>query len=186
MGTDHQLTRKSNTMRDRLLSFFHSQDVLLNADEERTKIRIEEVHRLLRTWQYKRQEIVEMIQKRFGVSQYRAERDISDCHYIFGKSYEVDKSFIAAQLIEEIQDSIRTAKNMKKLEMLPKLYDSLSKAIQQLPDNYTPPAKAKKIFVFNIHGNKQYDPKMDPMKAIDILKQQHHRDVEDIDHEPIH
>jgi hypothetical protein len=183
MATERGLSRKGTTMRDRLLQFYHGQDIILNAEEERTKLRLEEVHKLLRSWQYKREEIIQMISSRFpDVSKWRAERDIADCHFIFGKSYQVNPGFIIAQLIEEIQDSIRTAKLQKKFELLPKLYDSLTKAIQQLPEENSSPVKAKKIYVFNIHGNKEYNAKMDTQTAIDILKSEH---IEDIDHEEL-
>jgi hypothetical protein len=182
-------TPKSNSQRDRLLSFYLGHDVVLDSEEEELRIRVEEVHKLLRSWSHKREEIIDMMVARFkGISRYRAERDIAACHFIFGKSYQINPSFVVAQLIEEIQESIRQAKaskNAKERMMLPKFYDNLTKAIQQIPAETQSPNTSKKVVIYNIHGNKEYQPGMTFSDAIARLKQKHAGKVEDIDHEDL-
>lgn len=172
-------------MRERLLQFYTGGEIVLSADEENYKLRLDECYKLVRSWKYKRADIILQLQRKFDkLSKYRAEKDISDCYYIFGRAYTPDKAMIASLLVEDIMDTIQLTKAARKFDLLPKLYDSLTKATQQLPAESVVPVRAKKIIIYNIHGEKAFIPKVDPLEALKAARSQF-PNVTDIESEEV-
>lgn len=172
---------KKNSSRDRLLQFYSGHEIILTHDEELLRQRLDLAHKLLRDWSNTRDEIVSTIQKTFEVSKYRAERDIADANYIFGKTYQTDKSFVIGQVIDEIKSTIKLAKELNKLDVLPKLFDNLIKASQQIPNEHSTGIKAKKIYVFNLHQGRKIDAPMTGDDALAKARKMMMDDAQDIE-----
>ena len=177
--------KPNNSMRERMLSFYMGHDVVLTDDEEKLKKRLNFIREKLVSWDLTREEIIEEVCEVFTVSRYRAERDIADAYYLFGKSYTVDKNFVAAQLVEDIQRTIKLAKTARKFDILPKLYDSLTKAIQQLPADTGGSVKAKTIKLYKILGNATIVAPLTPAEALQKARDLHKKNIIDIPHEDV-
>lgn len=177
---------KSSSLRDRLLAFFSGQEIVLTIEEEKMKKRLNFVREKLWDWSLNSEDIIKEVVEVFSISKYRAERDIADANYIFGKTLVIDPGFVAGQMVEDIKQTIALAKTARKFDMLPKLYDSLAKAVALLPKDTGGSVKAKTIKIYHLHGNAAITPTMPAgdalQKARDMMK---HDFAEDITHEEV-
>jgi hypothetical protein len=176
----------NNSQRDRMLAFYMGQAIVLTKDEEELKIRLNFVRTKLYDWSLSSEDIIAEVVEEFGVSKYRAERDIADANFLFGKSLVIDKTLIAGQIVERIKADIDLIRQAKKFDLLPKLYEALIKANKELPANTDTTAKSKKIILYQIHGNATITPPVAHADALQKARDQYKTDFQDIDHEEVY
>lgn len=122
----------------RILRFMTKSDITLNANEEAILDRWCYCDVLMRSRKKTTDEIVADMVKRWDVSKFTAINDINATQKLFAKSRDVNKKYLLHHHIEQIGLSIQKA-GLKdtNLELMPKLFDSYTKAIQALPDDET-------------------------------------------------
>lgn len=139
---------KSNV--EAIIRFVNKGDIVLNAEQENLFLRLCYTDTLLRSRKYKRDDILENIRKRFGISAYRANQDITDAHKIFGETRKLNKNYLLSHHIDEIGMQIQLAKDAGRYELLPKLNDNYTYALNSIPfeaeERETPPAKIVYVF----------------------------------------
>lgn len=176
---------KTNSQRDRMLAFYSGQDVVLTAEEEKLKTRLNFVREKLWDWSLSTQEIIEEVCDTFTISKYRAERDIADANYIFGKTLVIDKTLVAGQIVEDIKQTIALVKSARKFDLLPKLYAELTRANAMLPNDNGGTVKTKKIVIFSLLGGTGINAPVAPSDALQQARNLYKRDFEDIGHEEV-
>lgn len=178
-------TKTGKSQRDRMLAYFMGQDVVLSYEEESLKVRLNFVKTKLYDWNLSVEDIVKEVVQTFEVSTYRAERDIADANYLFGKSLVISKSLVAGQTVERLKQDIGLIREMGKLDLLPKMYEALIKAIKELPADANNTKTTPKVFLYSVHGNL---PIVAPIPASDVMQQarnQFRNDFEDVEHEEV-
>jgi hypothetical protein len=114
--------------------FLTKADIVLSADQEELLKRLVFVDEKLRSRKHLREEIINLCKTRFGVSEYRAERDISDAQRLWGKTRKTSKQYVINGHIEQIERQIQMAMDARRLDLLPKLNDNLTYALNSLPE----------------------------------------------------
>ena len=178
-------TKPGKSQRDRMLAFYMGQDVVLTPDEESLKVRLNYVKTKLYDWSLSVEAIVEEIVDTFGVSTYRAERDVADANYLFGKSLVISKSLVAGQTVERIKQDIALIRELGKVDLLPKMYEALIKAVKELPADANNSKKTPKIFLYSVHGNVPIAATIPAADALQDARKQFRGDFEDIEHEEV-
>jgi hypothetical protein len=137
--------------------YIHTQDISLNTAQESLLHRLQFADEKIRSRKHTRDEIITALRTRFGVSQYRAERDITEAHSIFGQTRRLNKNYLMAQHLEDVARHIKLAESAKRLDLLPKLNDNYTYALNSLPtDNeLNKHAPAKIIFIIKGDTDKQ-------------------------------
>ncbi len=134
-----------------IIRFMSKADIVLNSEQENLFVRLCYTDTLLRSRKYKRDTVIDMLRKRFGISPYRANQDITDAHKAFGETRKLNKNYLISHHIDEIGMQIQLVKESGRLELLPKLNDNYTYALNSIPVQYEPEdhAPAKVIFVYN-------------------------------------
>ncbi|MDH7463961.1 hypothetical protein QEG73_21850 [Chitinophagaceae bacterium 26-R-25] len=142
---------KPRTNVEVLIRHLSKGDIILNSDQEQLFIRLTLADQWLRSRKYDRDTIITMLRQRFSITSYRANQDITDAHKVFGETRKLNKNFLLSHHIEEIGRQIQIVLNEKRYELLPKLNDSFTYAINSIPreieENQSSPAKI--VYVFN-------------------------------------
>lgn len=142
-------------IREKVIRYLIKGDVLLHADEERMLERWTFTDSLLRSRKYTRSEIISMITKRYSISKFTADRDITSAHSIFGTSRQLNKKYLLAHHIEEIGLVIQQAKTDPTLKpLLPKLFEAYTKAVYALPEDYLSGESTPTMLQFVLNGDK--------------------------------
>lgn len=122
--------------------------VTLTKHQEELKSRWQEADRLMRSGQYTKNEVYNLLCKTFNYSLATAKRDVSDMQYVFCSTYNDSKPYLLALHIDLIKELIQKAQTAGKWDIVTKLIDSYTKAIKEMPDtskNNTTPA----VLLFN-------------------------------------
>jgi hypothetical protein len=114
--------------------FLTKANIVLSAEQEELLKRLVFVDEKLRSRRHNRDEIISLCRARFGVSAYRAERDISEAQRLWGKTRKTSKQYVINGHIEDIQRQIQMAMDAGRLDLLPKLNDNLTYALNSLPE----------------------------------------------------
>lgn len=129
--------------------YIHHQDISLNSEQEQLLHRLQFADEKIRSRKFGRDEIITALRTRFGISKWRAEVDITEAHSVFGQTRRINKNYLMAQHLEDVARHIKLAESAKRLDLLPKLNDNYTYALNSLPsDNeLNKHAPAKIIFV---------------------------------------
>ena len=144
-------TRQPKTDVDAVVRYLVHQDVNLTKSQDALINRLIYVDGLIRSRKKTTDEIIEGVMEKFQVTQYRAQQDVYDCQRVFGETRKLNKAYLLSHHITDIGLQIQRCVEADKLELLPKLYDNYTYAINSLPVNddvkEAPPAQI--TFVFN-------------------------------------
>lgn len=174
-------------IKEKIIQYLTKGDIVLHADEERMLDRWTFVDTQLRLRKYTRAEITSMVVKRFGVSKFTAERDISNAHYIFGNSRQLSKKYLLVHHIEEIELLIQRAKtDPVLLPFLPKLLDTFTKAVCALPEDVANGETTPTMLQFVLNGG-NIETGMTVDQAMELAKRYMKRKAyaEDLDFDAI-
>ncbi len=154
---ERQLKRKEPPKTDveAVIRFLLYGDVKLTPQQQELSERLLFVDEHLRARKLTTEEIVQLVMKRFEVTEYRAQRDINECQKVYGETRKLNKSYLMSHHIIEIGRQIQKLMDTKKDELiakyLPKFNDNLTYALNSLPveteQRESPPAQI--IFVYN-------------------------------------
>lgn len=154
-----------------VIRFLLHQDVKLNASQDGLCNRVLYVDGLIRSRKYSKDQMIDLIVEKFGVNQFRANRDIDAAHKIFGETRKVSKAYLLSHHIEEIGMMIRKCQESGYHDLLPKLFDNYTYALNSLPDTEeakeAPPAQI--TFVFNGAPPVEQQPVEDVIAEADNL-----------------
>lgn len=144
-------SNKTKSNLDTVTRYILKQDVVLTSEQEELMQRIMFVDDKIRSRKFLRDQIINMVVARYSVSPWRAEQDIVDTHKLFGATRKINKNYLIAQHLDEIQSQIQLAKDLRRIDLLPKLNDAFTYALNSIPaeakENDTPITKV--IFVNN-------------------------------------
>lgn len=123
--------------------------VELTEEQEAMRQRWEMADDLIRSNKYTAKQVASMLSNYFGTGVATARRDMDSAKTVFGSARPVNKRYLLAMNVELIQDAIVAVKKLGKPELLPKLFDSFTKAVMALPEDKGT-AKAPTAIIFNI------------------------------------
>lgn len=154
-----------------VIRFLLHQDVKLNTTQDGLCNRVLYVDGLIRSRKYPKEQIVDLVVEKFGVNKIRALRDIDAAHKIFGETRKISKAYLLSHHIEEIAIMIQKCKDEGHVDLLPKLFDNYTYALNSLPEmeetKEAPPAQI--TFVFNGAAPVEQEPIEDVLAEADNL-----------------
>lgn len=168
-------THKPKSYIDAVIRFINHKDIVLTPDQEQFMQRLQFADELIRSRKYVRQQIINQIAARFQVSDWRADQDITDTHRVFGASRKINKAYLLSFHLDDIQEQINLAKQARRIELLPKLNDNYTYALNSLPaeEKESDSAPAKIIFVIKDKADNQRDIDTILAEAENLIKQNH-------------
>ena len=177
---------KPRTNVDAIIRFMTKGDIILNADQESLFVRICWTDTMLRSRKYKRDDILSISQKRFSISPYRANQDITDTHKVFGETRKLNKNYLISHHIDTIGRHIQLAEESSRLDLLAKLNDNLTYAINSIPPEVDQPDQHTAKIVYVYEGA----PKTEKQDILSLLKQaddyiKGKKNADYIDYEPV-
>ncbi len=107
-------------------------DIALTDDQKELMLRIQYADEKKRSRILDREEIIKLLMARFGISKWRAEQDITDAHRLFGTTRKLNKNYLLAQHIENIEKQIATFEKAHQYSLIPKLNDNYTYALNSL------------------------------------------------------
>lgn len=135
----------------KILRFMTDADIVLSAEEEKILDRWIYCDVLLRQRKFKEEDIIDKIKDKFSVSKFTARNDIYKAQALFEGARKVSKTYLLHHHIEDIALHIERIKFDKSLShLLPKLYDSYTKAVLALPDETNKNVLPPPVFMFNV------------------------------------
>lgn len=163
--------KKSNL--DVLIEYYVSEEgsVVLTAKQEELRVRIDQANDLLRDGKFSTREVARLLTKKFGIALSTAFKDIEGCRYVFGKTKKPGKYYNLNAHIEEISETIIWAKRNGREDLLPKLYNARTLALDRLPDDGKEvPAPAAIILNITQTNNTFLPPDFSPEDAQEAAK----------------
>lgn len=174
----------------RIVKFMSNDEsgVLLTAKEEQILARWIYANGLLKERKFREETIINNIAEKFGVSKFTARNDISNARSLFVRLTKDLKKYALIHHIEDIQMQIATWKHDKSLApLLPKLYDSYTKALAALPEEVEAPNVATPVINYTVVNGQTIHVHMngaDALAAADALIEQErneqYTDFEDV------
>jgi hypothetical protein len=150
--------------------------VVLTAKEEQIMARWIYANGLLKERKFREDLIIDKIVEKFSVSKFTARNDISSARSLFVKLTKDLKKYALIHHIEDIQMQIANWKTDKSLApLLPKMYDSLTKALAALPEEAEAPPIATPVVNYVLVKNQTINVTMagsDALAAADALIEQ--------------
>lgn len=110
-------------------------EVALTTYQEELLKRVEAMDEMWSTGRFTQKEIISIHARKFGQSEIQSKRDLSDAEYIFGTSRRPNKRHKVYRHIERIETAIIVMQRAGNTDALPKLFDSLTKALALLPED---------------------------------------------------
>lgn len=157
----------------RILRFMGKSDITLSAQEEVILDRWVYCDVLLRGRIMTHDEVVQKMVDTWSISRFTALNDINQTQRLFERARQVSKKYLLHHHIEQIGLTIqKAAGNSEQMELMPKLFDSYTKAIAALPDDHVADKQPPPMFVFNLPAGQQMDAPLsaeEAMKAADEL-----------------
>lgn len=140
-----------------VVRFVLHKDITLNSEQELLMQRLQFADEQLRSRKFSRQQVINSIVTRFQVSEWRADQDITDAHRVFGQTRKLNKAYLLSFHLDDIQEQIQTAKRAGKLELLPKLNDNYTYALNSMPaeEKESDARPARIVFVIKGESSKQ-------------------------------
>jgi hypothetical protein len=118
---------------DHLISEFGT--VPLNEVQEALLNRLRKVDDLFNSGRYTSKEIAQIHAKHFGQSVSQSRRDMEDSDFVFGSTRKSNKKNSMWRHKARIEDAIVEYTRLGLHDLVPKLYDCLTKAIIAMPDD---------------------------------------------------
>lgn len=147
--------------------------IVLTAKEEGILSRWIYANGLMKERVYTEDEVIAKIEFNFKVSAFTARNDINNARSLFVQTTKALKKYTLHHLIEDISLKIGELQGDPAfIEILPKYYDSLTKAIKALPDEIEIPDVATPVIIYNIVPGQSIPQPLDPeaaLKAADEL-----------------
>jgi len=152
-----------------LEQYMYKPELPLTAEQQELLLRIQYADELIRTGNRGRDEVINAIVTRFGVSKWRADQDVTDAGALFGRTRKLNTSYILAQHIEDIRKQIQIAKTARRWDVLPKLNENVTSAIKALPPQEETIERSPTTIIFVVQ--KSEGPKLTIEQLIAKAKQ---------------
>jgi hypothetical protein len=144
-------TRQPKNDVEAVVQYLVNDNIKLTQSQDFLCTRLIRTDALIRSRKHTTDEIVEKLMSEFNITAYRAEQDMYDCHKVFGATRKLSKAYLVSHHIEEIGMMIKKCQEKDQLELLPKLFDNYTYALNSLPveedAKEAPPAQI--LFVLN-------------------------------------
>jgi hypothetical protein len=118
---------------DAVIRYMLHNDVKLTGSQDALCTRLMFVDSLNRGRKHTTDEIIELLKEKFTITQYRAQQDLYDCQKVFGETRKLNKTYLLSHHIQDIGITIQKCLDAKKFDLLAKLYDNYTYAINSLP-----------------------------------------------------
>lgn len=166
--------------------------VVLTAKEEQIMARWIYANGLLKERKFREEMVLDKIVDKFAVSKFTARNDISSARSLFVKLTKDLKKYALIHHVEDIAMQIAAWKSDKSLApLLPKLYDSYTKALAALPEEAEAPTVATPIVNYVLVQNQNINVVMNGADAlaaaddlIELEKNHEYKDFEELPHGP--
>lgn len=133
-----------------VIQYLVNDNIKLTAQQDALCTRLIHVDALIRSRKHTTAEIVQQMMEKFSISAYRAEQDIYDCHKVFGATRKLSKVYLISHHLEEIAIQIKKCQEANYADLLPKLFDNYTYALNSLPveeeAKEAPPAQITFVF----------------------------------------
>lgn len=143
-------TRQPKNDVEAVVQFLVNDNVKLTTSQEFLCNRLIRTDALIRSRKYTTQEIIEQLMQQFEITAYRAEQDVYDCHKVFGQTRKLSKQYLISHHLEDIGLMIKKCQEANQLDLLPKLFDNYTYAMNSLPveedAKEAPPAQITFVF----------------------------------------
>jgi hypothetical protein len=167
-----------------ILRFYTEGDITLSGQEELILRRWNHAHKLMLQRKYTEEQIKEKIHEIYGVTIHTAGRDIYQAQALFGGSINSNKKYLLHHHAENIMLTIERFKNDKSLvHLLPKMFDSYTKAIVSMPDEINKDKMPTPILNLIVVEGQSVTVSNNFEDAIARMKKR--QEAEDIDHEDL-
>jgi len=144
-------TRQPKNDVEAVIQYLVNDNIKLTASQDALCTRLIHVDALIRSRKHTTDDIVKQMMDRFTITAYRAEQDIYDCQKVFGRTRKLSKAYLVSHHIEEIGMTIKKCQEKDMLDMLPKLFDNYTYALNSLPveEDHKDAPPAQITYVFN-------------------------------------
>jgi hypothetical protein len=133
-----------------VIQYLVNDSVRLTSSQDALCTRLIRVDAMIRSRKHTTEQIIENMMEEFQITRYRAEQDMYDCHKVFGATRKLSKQYLISHHIEEIALTIKKCQEAGQTEMLPKLFDNYTYALNSLPveeeAKEAPPAQITFVF----------------------------------------
>lgn len=151
--------------------------VMLTPNEEKILSRLIYANALLSERKFTTEQVAEKIKEKFGCSIFTARNDINNTYTLFVSITEDYKRYTLWHHVEFLRQKLKAWETDKSLaHLLPKLSDSITKAIAAMPVKPEAPDIPAPIILINVVGGKITAPEMSPdearKEADEIIKQE--------------
>lgn len=166
-----KISAKNGNDVETLISFIIKGDRELTSKQHEFLQRLQFADMLIKERKWTREEVVQMNQEKFNTSKWRADQDITDCHKVFGSTRKINKNYLMAHHLDEIEKHIQLAKEKGRLDLLAKLNDNYTYALNSIPSDAKDFAEtpANIVFVINNETMKQDKSVEDLLAEVDQL-----------------
>jgi hypothetical protein len=133
MTLERKPTLTTRTNLEAVERYILKQDIILTDEQQELLLRIQFADEKKRARVNSREEIINAIVTRFGVSMWRADQDITDSQKLFGATRKINKNYLLAQLLDNIEKQIHVFEKARQYALIPKLNDNYTYALNSLP-----------------------------------------------------
>lgn len=185
--------KEKNDALTRIQKFMSNEEsgVALNVKEEQMLSRWIFCNALLKERKWKEDQIIDKLMAQFSVSKYTARADINRTRSLFVSLVQDLKKYTLHRHIEDIEHTIEKWKLDKSLApFVPKLMDSLTRAVQALPDETLitdVPAPVVNIITGGLHIHNSMTAAQAMKEADDLIdyeKNHEYTEFDDVDDKP--
>lgn len=126
--------------------------VVLTDLQEAMMKRMRKADDLLYSGHHTHKEVADIIAKMFNQSRTQSRTDIENAKFVFGSTRKANKPYLLALHTERIESAIVMAQRAGRHDLVPKLFDSYTKAARALPDDPDESNESTAI-IFNLTQN---------------------------------
>lgn len=167
MNLEKKPTISSITNLEAVERYIFKQDIVLTDEQQELLQRIQFADEKKRARVHSREEIINAIVTRFGVSMWRADQDITDSQKLFGATRKINKNYLLAQLLENIEKQIHAFERAKQYALIPKLNDNYVYALNSIPQEQIEAQNSPTTIIFIVKA-----PDNSRKKSIEELLQE--------------
>jgi len=157
--------------REMIISYLVSEEgsVVLTDKQKELMHRWDVADDLMRSRRYTGNEVAKVLSKKFEYSVSVAFRDMEDARFVYGSTRKSNKQYLLALHVDRIEAAIVLAEQQGRKEILPKLYEVYTKALDKLPED-SKENNAPAAIIFNISTNQSLNLLPQDMTAADAAR----------------
>lgn len=175
---------KTKTNIESVIRWVFDRDIVLTTEQEQLLMRLQFADEKLRSRKHNREQIINALTAKFGISNWRADHDVTEAQKLFGTTRKINKSYLLAIHLDDIQAQMQLAKTARRFELLPKLNENFIHALNSLPEELKGTSRPPSKIVFIVKkDNESVQKSVEEIIAEAQLLADNSEDYESIDFE---